>query len=265
MLILIPLCAGVVLLLLKRYVDKKMGEPLPLWEVALTDLREKLTHPHEFAQEMDDLMREVEPTGAVDWDAYAQLKKRLLERSLSTDENLRENEDDAALAYLLVWKLRRNEAENPAALTGVRLVGTHAVEDQSLGDKIRSALLVLLLLAVIAPSARAQQPCAQCEMKVAELSAQLAAEKALSESLRAIRDKLQQDLATVKSVKPDNGAERRVEVERNKTAGLEETLGAAREEIAKLRAEVASLTKQRDKSRSWRASFLRVIGKKAKK
>lgn len=248
-LLLIPLCALVVLLWLRRYIDKKMGEPLPLWEVALTDLKEKLTHPHPFAREMDQLMREVGPKGEVNWVAYAELKKKLLERSLSIDENLREDETDAALAYLLVWKLARNEAKNPAKLTGVRLVGTHAVEDQSIVGKVKAKMLIPLIL-VAAASVQAQDPCQQAEMRASQLAAQLAAEKALTESLRAIRDSLQQQLAKDPA---------------RSQPTIETIVVRDEREISKLREEVAVLTKRLDKVQGWRASLLRVFGKKAKK
>ena len=252
-LVLIPLCAGAVLIWLKRYVDKKMGEPLPLWEVALTDLKEKLTHPHEFAREMDQLMREVGPAGEVDWKKYAELKRELLERSLSTDENMREDETDAALAYLLVWKLARNEAKNPAKLTGVRLVGTHAVENQTLIDKVKGIVLIPLVLVLLGSSVQAQD-CTQAETKAAQFAAQLAAEKALTESLRAVRDKLQQDLVVAKNEAAKQQPER-----------IKEIIVRDEVEISRLRTEIARLTKQRDKAQTWKTSFLRVFGKKAKK
>lgn len=123
----------------RRYaaMEAQFGKVVPLWRHALSELSAIMTHPHPFAREMDELMVEasMEPEVPMTPKRYERLKALLVERSQSTDPNLREGENDAALTYLLLLKFAKREEQSPILTTGIQLVSTKAPEDQTSEDK----------------------------------------------------------------------------------------------------------------------------------
>jgi chromosome segregation ATPase len=143
--------------------------------------------------------------------------------------------------------------------------------------QINAALFVLVLSINAIAQDPCAQTCAQTEAKRAEAALQLAAERVRSESLLALRDKLQQDIDTLKAdlAKQKNqtgDTEHQLSTEQNKSSALAKSLGAEQGKSSSLaelldaaQQEIASLTRERDKARTWRTSFARVFGKKGKK
>lgn len=111
-------------------------DPKPLWRHALAELGANLKHPHPFAKEMDELLAEsdLEPEVPMQPTRYDRLLELLVERSTATNPELREGENDAALAYILLLRLARREANSPIVLSGIRLVGSQAPTAQTPAD-----------------------------------------------------------------------------------------------------------------------------------
>jgi len=143
LLILGPLLVGIAYALLRRQLNEMQraqgGTVVPLWKAALQAAQSFLTHPHPFAQEADELMREaaqeLETRIPMPPERYARLEVLLFERISSTDPSIRPGESEMAAAYPYLRRLALFETQEQSfwTKTQTRLVSSQQPADQ--GDK----------------------------------------------------------------------------------------------------------------------------------
>jgi hypothetical protein len=117
----------------------KYGEAIPLFKYLLSEFSAHLMHPHPWAAEADELMREAnqEPLKRMSDERYARLKGLLVEIATGTEheEDMKPFEREYAASYLLAMAFARREKLNPDALSSFRLVVAQPPPEQTLKEK----------------------------------------------------------------------------------------------------------------------------------
>jgi hypothetical protein len=130
MMVLIVMAVGFAYLLIRRQFNDLQrllgGTVTPLWKAALEAAQEILTHPHPFAAEADELMKEaateLETHVPMDRSKSARLEELLFQRIASKDPEIRPGEAEAAAAYPFLRRLALKESTGDVS-TDIRLTG----------------------------------------------------------------------------------------------------------------------------------------------
>ncbi len=94
-------------------------------------------HPHDWAAEADSLiiMALEEPDSHMPDDHWLRLRTLMVERSTSTNIDMRPFEREYATMFLLAMTFARREAIDPAALSSLKLIGTQSPIEQTKVEK----------------------------------------------------------------------------------------------------------------------------------
>lgn len=120
-----------------RNLERRYSKVTPLWEHVIKAASAILTHPHEWAEELDQLLREanLEPEQMMAPERYERIKVLLLDRSTADHADMREGEREAALVVLSALALARIQRGQESPLADVELVSNKPPADQTAEEK----------------------------------------------------------------------------------------------------------------------------------
>lgn len=128
--ILILICAALLVFVIKlaRRVDEiqgQVGNVVPYWRAVQAKLIADLTHPHEAAERVDELLRrlEADPELEMTDGDRQELLDGLARRAAGEDPKIGEDERRKALIFPLVMEEVQKEAANKNPITSVQLIG----------------------------------------------------------------------------------------------------------------------------------------------
>jgi hypothetical protein len=142
----VAIAAALVLARLKAQADRmavlegKLGvSVVPFWGYVKTVLAAELTHPHERYAPLDRLIAEslLDPGVPLPAEKKEQLFAGLDHRSEDISEDMRPREQAKAQMFKLAFDMARLDADNPAGLTGLTVVGKQQPELQQGDDGVQ--------------------------------------------------------------------------------------------------------------------------------
>lgn len=113
--------------LVRRFekIEGQVGNVVPYWRAVQTKLIADLTHPHEAAERVDELLRrlEADPEMEMTDEDRQELLEGLARRAAGEDPKIGEDERRKAQIFPLVMEEVQKEAANKNPITSVQLIG----------------------------------------------------------------------------------------------------------------------------------------------